>query len=102
MGVSFCETRAVLTTSDEDFVCTIFISKLWGVTFARFLAGKGVSTCSRMRRNGGQRGSWAEKVTTYEFDRHLLVIEQIGPLKDDAKGTLANLLPDAVMNPDDI
>lgn len=39
---------------------------------------------------------------TYEFDGDLLVVQQIGALEDDTKGTLANLLPHPVMDADDV
>lgn len=39
---------------------------------------------------------------TYEFDGNLLVVQQVGTLKDDAKRALAYLFPDSVMNTDDI
>lgn len=39
---------------------------------------------------------------TYEFDGDLLVVQQVGSLEDDTKGTLANLLPHPVMDADDV
>lgn len=37
-----------------------------------------------------------------ELDGYLLLVEQVGALEDDAKGALANLLADAVVNADDV
>lgn len=44
----------------------------------------------------------SERPGTYKLDRNLLVVQQIGALKDDTKGTLANFLANAVVNTDDI
>lgn len=41
-------------------------------------------------------------LATYEFDGHLLVVQQIGSLKDDSKGTLSNFLADPVVDADDV
>lgn len=41
-------------------------------------------------------------VIAYKLDCHLLVVEQVGTLKDDTKGALADLLADAIMNANDI
>lgn len=43
---------------------------------------------------------WA--VATHKFDGHLLVVEQIGSLKDDSKGTLSDFLADPVVDADDV
>lgn len=44
----------------------------------------------------------SQQDVTYEFDGDLLVVQQIGSLEDDTKGTLANLLPHPVMDANDI
>lgn len=36
--------------------------------------------------------------STYEFDRHLLVIEEIGALKNDTERSLTDLLADSVVD----
>lgn len=52
------------------------------------------------RRSVGQRSSY--RGVTYEFDGDLLVVQQVGSLENNTKGTLANLLPHPVMDADDI
>jgi hypothetical protein len=37
-----------------------------------------------------------------ELDGNLLLVEQVGALKDDAKGALANLLTDAIVDAHDV
>jgi uncharacterized Zn finger protein len=44
--------------------------------------------------------SWA--LATHKFDGHLLVVEQVGSLENDTKGTLSNLLADPVVDADDV
>ena len=39
---------------------------------------------------------------TYEFDRDLGVVQEIGALEDDTEGSLSNLLADSVMYTDDV
>lgn len=43
-----------------------------------------------------------KRVMAYKLDCNLLVVKQIGTLKDDTKGALADLLADAIMNADDV
>lgn len=43
-------------------------------------------------------GSWK----TNEFDSDLLVVEQVGTLEDDTKGTLSDLLAHSIVNADDV
>ena len=40
--------------------------------------------------------------STYKFDGHLLVVEQIGAFENDTKGALADLLAYSVVDTDDI
>jgi hypothetical protein len=40
--------------------------------------------------------------TTYEFDGDLLVVQEVGALENDTERTLSNLLPDPVMDADDV
>lgn len=39
---------------------------------------------------------------TYEFDGDLLVVQQVGAFEYDTEGALSNLLPDAIVNTNDI
>ena len=39
---------------------------------------------------------------TYKFDGHLLVVQQISPLENNAKGTLSDFLSDPVVDADDV
>lgn len=39
---------------------------------------------------------------THKFDGHLLIVEQIGTLKDDTKGALPDFLSDSVVDADDV
>lgn len=59
--------------SDENLVGSIFISELGCIALSRF-----------------------------KFDGDLLVVQQIRSFKDNTKRTLSNLLPDAVVHPDNI
>lgn len=43
-----------------------------------------------------------QALATHKFDGHLLVVQQIGSLKDDSKGTLSNFLADPVVDADDV
>jgi hypothetical protein len=45
---------------------------------------------------------WQRRRETHKLDGNLLVVEQVGSLKDHAKRALSNLLPDTVMHTDDI
>ena len=82
--------RCQLTTSDEDFVCAVFIAKLWSVALTRL-----------------------------ELDGDLCVVQEVGALEDDAEAALAvnvsvrpleaavsvyipNFLADAVVDADDV
>ena len=82
--------RCQLTTSDEDFVCAVFIAKLWSVALTRL-----------------------------ELDGDLCVVQEVGALEDDAEAALAvnvsvrpleaavsvyipNFLADAVVHADDV
>lgn len=49
-----------------------------------------------------EKESQRPRVVTYEFDGDLLVVQQIGSLKNNTKGTLADLLPHPVMDADDV
>lgn len=40
----------------------------------------------------------AAATVTYKLDGDLLVVQQVGSFKDDAKGTLADLLPHTVVD----
>jgi len=59
--------------ADKNLVGSILISELGSVTLSRF-----------------------------EFDGNLLVVQQVGSFEDDTKGTLADLLADSIMNPNDV
>lgn len=39
-----------------------------------------------------------DDASTYKFDGHLLVVQQVGTLKDDTKGTFTNLLSHSVVD----
>lgn len=39
---------------------------------------------------------------TYEFDGDLLIVQQVGALENDTKGTLSDLLADAVVYADNV
>ena len=67
------EGKVVLTAADEDLVGAVFIAQLGSVALARL-----------------------------KLDGHLLLVEQVGALKDDAETALANLLADAVVHADDV
>lgn len=87
----------VLTASDEDLVRSVFISQLGSIALSRFLRTSSSVTgcdCSAGRPQGRE--------DTHEFDGNVLVVQQIGPLENNAKGALANLLPDPVVHADDI
>lgn len=71
-----------LTASDEDFVCSVFISELRSVTLARFLEAI-VNGCDGMDGEKHLDGPCGQ--TTHKFDGHLLVVQQIGSLEDDTK-----------------
>lgn len=43
-----------------------------------------------------------QALATHKFDGHLLVVQQIGSLKDDSKGTLSDFLADPVVDADDV
>ena len=43
-----------------------------------------------------------QALATHKFDGHLLVVQQIGALKDDSKGTLSNFLADPVVDADNV
>ena len=62
-----------LTAAHENLVRAVLITQLWSVALA-----------------------WLE------LDGNLLLIEQIGALKDDAERALADLLADAVVDADDV
>jgi len=47
-------------------------------------------------------GCFREKQNTYEFDRNLSVVQEIGTLEDDTKRSFANLLPYSVMYSHDV
>lgn len=59
--------------TNENLIRAVLIPKLWCITLPRF-----------------------------KFDGHLLVVQQIGSLKDDSKGTLSNFLADPVVDADDV
>jgi hypothetical protein len=42
------------------------------------------------------------QVLTYKFNGDLLVVQQVGPLENHTKRTLADFLADTVVNTDDI
>jgi hypothetical protein len=46
--------------------------------------------------------TWNQEHKTYEFDGHLLIVQQIGAFENDAEGALANLLADAIMHADHV
>lgn len=62
-----------LTAADEDLVRAVLVAQLRSIALARL-----------------------------ELDGNLLLVEQVGALEDDAKGALANLLADAVVDADDV
>jgi hypothetical protein len=61
--------KGELTTAHEDLVRAVLVAQLRGVALARL-----------------------------ELDGDLLLVEQVGALENDAKATLANLLPDAIVD----
>lgn len=63
----------LLTASHENLVRAVLIAQLWCVALA-----------------------WLE------LDGDLLLVEQVGAFEDDAKGALADLLADAVVDADDV
>lgn len=65
--------RGLLTASHEDLVGTVLITQLRSVALARL-----------------------------ELDGDLLLVEQVGAFEDDAKGALADLLADAVVDAYDV
>lgn len=89
--------HASLTASYEDLVGSIFITQLRSVTLAWFLLGDQISPCPC---------PWfvpdSGRMTTYEFDGDLCVVEQVGAFKDDAKRSLSDLLAHAIVHADDI
>lgn len=65
--------KSLLTAADENLVCAIFVAQLGSIALPRL-----------------------------KLDGYLLLVEQVGALKDDAEGALANLLPDAVVDAHDV
>lgn len=59
--------------ADENLVGSVLISKLRCIALSRF-----------------------------EFDGHLLIVQQIGTLENNTKGTLSDLLADPVVDADDV
>jgi hypothetical protein len=59
--------------ANENFICPVFVSQLWSITLSRF-----------------------------KFNGNLLVIQQVGPLKNDTKGTLSNLFAHSIVNTDHV
>ena len=98
----------VLTAANEYFVCSILISQLWSIALSRFLFKEDgldydldVSMFLRACRPPFiYRMALIRE--TYEFDGHLLVVQQVCSLEKNPKGTLSNLLAYSIMDTDDI
>jgi hypothetical protein len=66
-------TKVGLTAADEDLVCAVLVPQLGRIALPGL-----------------------------ELDGDLLLVQQVGALEDDTEGALANLLPDAVVDADDV
>jgi len=62
-----------LTASNQNLVCPVLVPQLWCITLSRL-----------------------------ELYSDLSVVEQVGPLEDNAEAALADLLADAVVHADNI
>jgi hypothetical protein len=65
-----------LTAADKSLVCPVLISQLRSITLAWFLS---LASFSMLL------------MYSYEFDGHLLIIEQVRAFKDDTERALADL-----------
>jgi hypothetical protein len=65
--------KGELTATNEDLVGAVLVAQLGSIALARL-----------------------------ELDGDLLLVEQVGAFKNDAKAALANLLPDAVVDAHDV
>lgn len=65
--------RGELTATDQDLVGPVLVPQLWCITLSRL-----------------------------ELYSDLSVVEQVGPLEDNAEAALADLLSDAVVHADNI
>ncbi len=80
----------VLTASNKNFIRAILISQLWGVALSRFQKGENQSALdhSDRRETGVERTRLqllGPRGLTYEFDGHLLVVQQVCFLEDNTK-----------------
>lgn len=79
-----------LTASNQDLVRPVLITQLRSIALARFLF-RLVSRYPPITRYKGT-------ASTHKFDGHLLVVQEVGALKNDTKRTLADLLTHTVVD----
>jgi hypothetical protein len=76
----------VLTTSNQDLVCPVLITQLGSIALPGFLQ---LLVRQRFPTELGR---------TYEFDRHLLVVEKVGALENNTKGSFTDLLTHSIVD----
>lgn len=80
-------TFGILTASNENLVRPVLIAELGCITFPGFLISGQPGGSPR------QRGR-----NSYKFDGDLLVVQEVGALKDDTKGAFTDLLAHTVVD----